>query len=174
MIKNAKYVKTLLIDPDELAKEAQVGVDLTVKKISRIVCNNDTSPGLYNMGTIYNDKEGKKPLFPKYNEIMLKNGYWILEPGSYAIEMSQGLSPLPKDNTAFIYQRSSLGRCGVLIRTSVYDPGYGTPAIGAIMYCWSFIKIQEHSRVAQIIIYENEPTILYNGQYNQLPGLQNT
>lgn len=190
MIRNADYVMNLIVDPQNLAKKAQVGVDLTIGKISQITRKAVEAShfmealllggGLDSLagdidksyGFVYNDASGLKATYGCYKpvEITLYQGHnmYFLDQGVYSITFDQGLKPLPPNNTAFIYQRSTLGRNGVLLRSSVFDPGFETPDIGAILEVWRPIFIEEHARVAQIVIYENEPVpeaMLYSGQY---------
>lgn len=172
MIRNAQYVLQYIIDPNELAKSAQVGVDLTVNKISKILSDNKGEGGrIYNDATA--DRVGIKAHFAKYEECALEQSehdgemisVYILEPGVYSIEFDQGLKNLSTEDTAFIYQRSTLGRNGAMIRSSVYDPGFGTPAMGAILYVFQPIHIEQHARVAQIVIHQNETADEYEGSY---------
>lgn len=168
MIRNSDYVMSLIIDPYNYARKAQVGVDLTVKSINKMesdfvtgIIRNDTSLGK----NIKND-------FTRYEAIPLKyisaspEAVYTLYPGVYSITFDQGLKPLLSDNTAFIYHRSSLGRNGVIIQSAVYDPGFETPNMGAIMTVNVPIIIEDHARVAQIVIYTNEEvSTVYDGQY---------
>ena len=170
MIRNAEYVMALIIDPQGLAKPAQVGVDLTIKSINKIAGSLVSS--IMNVGAIYNDASlatGKKNSFNVYEPIEIveeKDGrFFFLDRGTYSVEFDQGLYELPATNTAFIWQRSTLGRNGVIIRSSVFDPGFSTPNIGAILSVGSAVIIEEHARIAQIVVHENEPASLYNGQY---------
>lgn len=173
MIRNADYVMTLIIDPEKRAKKAQVGVDLTIKAINRIGqptrMRADNPSSIYeDKGIIYNDESlvrGNKNNFGIYTPIAPEDGFFHLEEGTYSVEFDQGIRALPKNNTAFIWQRSTLGRNGVLIRSSVYDPGFETPNMGAILFVGRPVNIELHARIAQIVIHENEPTELYNGQY---------
>lgn len=172
MIRNAQYVLQYIIDPNELAKPAQVGVDLTVNRISKIISDNKGEGGrIYNDVTA--DRAGIKARFAKYEECALEQSEhdgemidtYILEPGVYSIEFDQGLSNLSAEDTAFIVQRSTLGRNGAMIRSSVYDPGFGTPAMGAILYVFQPIHIERHARVAQIVLHQNYVAEEYSGSY---------
>lgn len=164
MIRNANYVMSLIDDPTGRAKKAQVGVDLTVKGIKKIEGDHDDQ-----VGWVFNDESGEKARYGTYTPLSLYevegHNVYILYPGCYSIEFEQGLKPLPEDNTAFIYHRSTLGRNGALIRSAVYDPGFTTPTMGAVLEVWRKIKIEEHARIAQIVIYTNEKAELYNGSY---------
>lgn len=167
MIRNSNYVMSLIIDPYDLAKKAQVGVDLTIKAINRIGEPSSFRPS-EDKGIIYNDEslsKGKKNNFGIYTPIVPDDGFFHLEEGTYSVEFDQGINALPENNTAFIWQRSTLGRNGILIRSSVYDPGFETPNMGAILFVGRPVDIELHARIAQIVIHENEPAPLYNGQY---------
>lgn len=172
MIRNAQYVQQYIIDPNKLAKPAQVGVDLTVNRISKIVSDNKGEGGrIYSDATA--ERAGVKARFAKYEECELRQSehdgknidIYILDPGVYSIEFDQGLAALSVQDTAFIVQRSTLGRNGAMIRSSVYDPGFSTPAMGAILYVFQPIHIEQHARVAQIVIHENYTAEEYDGTY---------
>jgi len=160
MIQNAKYVMEKIISPEGYAEEAQVGVDLTVKSISRISADYDNCAKIPKEGkTIHSQKH---PIFPD------KSGFYILEAGSaYDVEFDQGLHPLSKTNTAFIIQRSSLNRNGCIVTGSVFDPGFGCKNLGATAYPHETIEIEPHARIAQIVILDNNSTDLYDGQYKE-------
>lgn len=182
MIRNADYVMSHIIDPTGRAKKAQVGVDLTLNKVSLIgselTIMNDSSTRYEKCAIVYNDEtsssQAAKSRFAQYREIeptemMNKDGVsftaWKLEPGAYSIEFEQGLKALTAKETAEIFNRSSIGRNGVLIRSSIYDPGFETPKMGAIMIVVTPIIIEKYTRVAQILISDSEETSLYDGQY---------
>lgn len=172
MIRNADYVMTLITDSTNRAKKAQVGVDLTVNAINSIMLCPLLEKEEGSKGFIYNDesiKSGEKNSYGFYSPVSLSTYkdrlFYILNPGVYSIEFEQGLTPLPETNTAFIYHRSTLGRNGALIRSAVYDPGFTTPKMGAILEVWRQVYIEQYARVAQIVIYENESADLYDGQY---------
>lgn len=173
MIRNAQYVLEYIIDDNELAKPAQVGVDLTLGSVSRI----SPDPAMSFAGRVFNDATAKRSnvkadfasyeivaptIVDHYNEEVY---LYALEPGVYSIEFDQGLKPLKENDTAFIVQRSTLGRNGAMIRSSVYDPGFETPKMGAVLYVFVPIQIERHARVAQILIHENEEAELYDGSY---------
>jgi len=173
MIRDAQYVMGYIIDPQGLAKPAQVGVDITLNRVSRIISDNKGIGGrIYNDATA--ERMGMKARFATYDEVatVASDEYegqtadvFVLEPGVYSIEFDQGLDNLFSIDTAFIVQRSTIGRNGTMIRSSVYDPGFGTPAMGAIMYVWQPIRIERHARVAQIVIQQSYPADVYDGTY---------
>jgi deoxycytidine triphosphate deaminase len=180
MIRNAHNVMDLVIDEAGRAKKAQVGVDLTLNRVSRIGSKDNTvyiDDGSHSYlwkdaGTIISDTTSKDVgRLATYSEVvpqtmdMFSNKVFILVPGVYSIEFEQGLKPLPANQTAMIISRSTVGRSGALIRSSIYDPGFTTPKMGALMYVFTPIQIEQYARVAQIVIMENEEAELYNGSY---------
>jgi len=171
MIRNAEYVMSLIEDPSKRAKKAQVGVDLTLASVNRIaIKSHEDIWSKKSVGYVYNDESGHKASFGYYEPVDPEKidglTVFYLPPGAYSITFEQGLKPLPGNNTAFIYHRSTLARNGALIRSAVYDPGFTTPQMGAILEVWRPIIIEQHARVAQILYNENEDVAaLYNGSY---------
>jgi deoxycytidine triphosphate deaminase len=162
----------LVVDPQGLAKKAQVGIDLTIAGAKKIAGGDAYYlAGPEEIGYVYNDASGLKASYGAYDPVEIReiagHKMYIFTKGAYSITFDQGLNALPADKTAFIYQRSTLGRNGALLRSSVFDPGFATPSIGAILEVWRPICIEEHSRIAQIVIYDNELTELYDGQYQK-------
>lgn len=180
MKRNATYVRSKLKDPMLLSKEAQVGVDLTLRRVFEI------SPAWEHL----NDTPYVGVLSPETNKLHVPEGngvyyeltpkpipeiddkdynhYYVLEPGSYAIEFDQGLYKLCPDENAYIIQRSSLNRVGTRIEGSIFDPGFETDTLGATMFVTQTIIIGRHARVAQIVIETNEnvdPDSMYMGTW---------
>ena len=175
-----------ILDPVGRAKKAQVGVDLTLGKVSEIgsyrtfslmTMRQATSDWWSSAGIILSDEKATGPLrhakvaeYKVVETIAESDGIstfisWKLEPGVYSIEFEQGLAALPADITAMIINRSSVARSGGLIRSSIYDPGFTTPLMGALLYVFTPIIIEEHARVAQIVFMENDEAELYSGQW---------
>lgn len=175
MIRNAHTVMDLVIDEAGRAKKAQVGVDLTLNRVSLVgkqMMMYPDSGAFENGGVVASDASPKElSKLAKYSEVEPRtmpgfaNKVFVLERGVYSIEFEQGLKPLPANQTAMIINRSTVGRSGALIRSSIYDPGFTTPKMGALMYVFTPIQIEQYARVAQIVIMENEEADLYNGSY---------
>lgn len=155
MLLNALEVESLLQTNSKGAK-AQVGYDLTVKQIKKI-----------NGGIVMSDKT----IVEDYSEIMPQtnaNGKFIfkLEPGTYSLTFEQGIK-LPTNRTAFIRHRSSILRCGGIITSGVYDPGFEVDEMGGVMIATQPIIIEKGARVAQIIMFENSEAQAYDGQWQK-------
>jgi deoxycytidine triphosphate deaminase len=173
--RNSTYIMNKIKDPLSIAKPAQVGVDLTVKDIKHITTGYN--PKLENTDECakkiagYLDSSGKMHVSPgTYFDLpKFQRGdkwVWKLFPGTYAVEFDQGISMLNPDENAYIIQRSSLNRVGTRIEGSIFDPGFETDNLGATMFVFQTIYIEEHARVAQLTIETNEPTDnMYNGTW---------
>jgi len=152
MLNNADQVEQLLQTNGKGAK-AQVGYDLTLKGVKRI-----------NGGTVLSDKT----IVDLYNEVpsyeLEGKTRFTLEPGSYSLTFEQGVK-LPSNKTAFIRHRSSILRCGGIVTSGVYDPGFEVDEMGAVLIATQPITIEKGARVAQIIIFDNSEAELYDGQW---------
>lgn len=161
MTYNSDQVLDKIIDSKRLAKKAQVGVDLTVRKFLKI----------FPKGVITLDENSKIQNFEYIDVPMDEEGYFYLEPNScYQVCYDQGLITLKENEWARITVRSSLNRVGVQEYSAIFDPGYGIDeenGIGTAIYTSQHpIKIHQHARIAQIQIFENYPSSeLYNGRW---------
>ena len=80
---------------------------------------------------------------------------WLhLEPGAYHIVYAETVR-LPKNLMAFARPRSSLGRSGVSLHTSVWDAGYsGRSTSLMVVYNPDGFRVQIGARVAQLVFIE--------------------
>ena len=177
MLKNAQYIYDNIIIADEVnttkkyCKPAQVGVDLSIKKPMKIV----------SMGAVLKDKT----YAPDYEDISKvkvtipgKNGEsietdwgWRLKKGTYILVLNEGCKFGPND-TGYIILRSSLNRSGTSVQSAVWDPGYVSqngdiisPMTIRLIVDTDEIFIEENARVAQLLVFENEDTVMYSGQW---------
>jgi dUTP pyrophosphatase len=181
MIRSARYVRKNNIIADEInsttkyCKEAQVGVDLSVRNIW---CFNN--PGVVNKDKTHVSDYSEIPTIHYDDGNKVDNNWngWFLKPGAtYICELNEGVQ-LGKNDTGIIIMRSSLNRCGVSIESALWDPGFTTHNTEdgksviktmnvrlTVMNPWGF-WLEKNSRVAQLIISDNEDVAsLYNGQY---------
>lgn len=155
MLLNASEVESLLQTNNKGAK-AQVGYDLTLKEVKQI-----------NGGIVM----AEKTILDEYTEVMPTknaNGQLIykLEPGTYSITFEQGVK-LPTNRTAFVRHRSSILRCGGIITSGVYDPGFEVDEMGGVLIATKSMIIEKGARVAQIIMFENNTAEAYDGQWQK-------
>lgn len=145
-------------------KPAQVGYDLSVKALARIVY-----PGM-----VLCDRT----IVPTYQAVELtslatSDGYefdgYYLTPGAYDITFHEGCK-IPPNRTAKIRQRSSLLRSGAIIASSIFDPGFETDNIGTVLLVHHIIYIEKDARCAQIYFQTNDSVDqdkLYSGQFQR-------
>lgn len=162
MILNAENVlKFVPSGLGEFGKLAQVGVDLSIKEIKEIQ-QNAILPA-----------KGKAeipeylPVNFSYNEEDKK--VWHLESGKvYSLTFHQTVS-LDNKHCAFVINRSSIKRMGLIIESAVYDPGFQSADEGCGATCYAFYgcHIEEGARVAQLIIHECEEAEKYSGSYQK-------
>jgi len=156
MLNNAQQVEQLL-DTNGKGAKAQVGYDLTLKEVKRILG-----------GVVTTNKTQVEPYTEEeVSIIVIENNHipvYNLMPGSYSLTFEQGIK-LPSNKTAFIRHRSSILRCGAIITSGVNDPGFEVDEMGAVMIVTQPLAIEVGARVAQIIIFDNFDAELYAGQW---------
>ncbi len=164
MYLNAEQIKDVLYfgDVENKGKAAQVGWDLTIKEVKAIGQGNHMITK--NSSNVDKSAYIKMPLM--INPDSPKQHVFVLQPGPYSITFHQGCV-LPDNVMAQIVQRSSLLRCGVEIKSAVYDPGFKTDLMGAVMIVHNTIQIELGARVAQIIMSETSKAEVYDGQYQE-------
>ena len=153
MLLNAESVASLLNTRDK-GEKAQVGYDLTLKSVNKV-----------NGGIVMKDKTtvfNYEDVAPFINDDM--KFLYQLEPGTYSITFEQGCK-LDNEHTAFIRHRSSVLRCGGVITSGVYDPGFEVDEMGAMLIVTETMILEQGARVAQIIMMKNEKAELYDGQF---------
>lgn len=173
MLRNSEYIYNNIIIADEInttkkyCKKAQEGVDLSLKEVREI-----TSPGYVLKDKTFTSKTS--PIMKR--EFIAPNGEtykgYYLPKGTYIIELNEGCKFGPND-TGYIILRSSFNRSGTSIQSALWDSGYtsqneskiNTMSIRMTVDTDKGIFIEENSRVAQLIVFENEDTEGYNGQF---------
>jgi dUTP pyrophosphatase len=155
MLLNANQVEALLQTNNKGAK-AQVGYDLTLKGVKQI-----------NGGVVLKDQTAVE----EYTQVMptftsTEKFIFELQPGTYSLTFEQGVK-LDANHTAFIRHRSSVLRCGGIITSGIYDPGFEVDEMGGVLIATQPIDIELGARVAQVIIFENSTAELYDGQWQK-------
>lgn len=152
MLLNADQVESFLITRG-LGAKAQVGYDLTLKEVKRI-----------NGGMVFADKTVVEDYTPITPTLSPTNVLFHLEPDTYSITFEQGIK-LDLNHTAFIRHRSSVLRNGGIITSGVYDPGFEVDEMGAVLIATKPVILEKGARLAQIIIFENNTSEAYSGQW---------
>jgi deoxycytidine triphosphate deaminase len=152
MLNNANQVEQLLQTNGKGAK-AQVGYDLTLKEVKAVLG-----------GTVLADKTIVKDYVEISTQDKAGRFLFVLTPGTYSITFEQGIK-LPTNKTAFIRHRSSIVRCGGVITSGIFDPGFEVEEMGAILIVTEQITIEKGARVAQVYVFENNEADAYSGQW---------
>lgn len=182
MTYNSDQVYERIIDPEHLAKKAQVGVDLTLGKVEKIsgigVFEGDSK---LNRDLVhYEEAPRLKDILDKIDPSireMLKgidlNSHlddYYLEPNShFVIEFQQGVN-IGNKEWAFMYHRSSFNRAGsCFLNSCVWDPNFSTNIMGTSFHTGSIpIILPIGTRIAQMLMFECTEVPedkLYNGQW---------
>lgn len=159
MVLDSKTVYSHIFDPHKLAKPQQHGVDLTISRLCELETETDT-------GVYKNETKAAAEIEVEPNFQTGLKGWWVYANKTYAVYFDQGVV-VPKDCKANIIHRSSIARCGGIIYSGEYDPGYKTSNIGAFLVSPnnSFF-IEYGARVAQIFMSKIEGEApQYNGQF---------
>ena len=155
MLLNSQQVEAHL-QTNGLGEKAQVGYDLTLKAVNRV-----------NGGMVLKDKTSIED-YQTVQSVISPTGKHIftLEPGVYSLTFDQGCK-LPENRTAIIRHRSSILRCGAIITSGIYDPGFEVNEMGGVLFVNNKMHIEKGARVAQIVMIENAPAELYDGQWQK-------
>lgn len=153
MILNSDKILRFL-DTRGLGSKAQVGYDLTLKSVKSI-----NGGSVLTDKTVVEDYAAVTPYMSEVGKLLFK-----LEPGTYSLTFEQGIK-LDTSHTAFIRHRSSVLRCGGMITSGVYDPGFEVDEMGAVLFATKQIILEKGARVAQIVICENHLAEAYDGQW---------
>ena len=135
----------------------QQGVDLRVKKISRV---NEKASGY--IPAIGKTQRPPTEELTAYDEIT-----YVLKPGYYEVEFMEGCD-IPSYATLQIKTRSSLVRCGAICHSGQFDGGFKTDNMGCFLHVILPISIDIGARIAQVLVFESYPVSeenLYNGQW---------
>ena len=87
------------------------GIDISIKRLFQL------------NGRVKLTHEAKNRHFPELREIIPKNDFWQLDPGSYLVEVAEEII-IPKDAIGFVAPRSTLIRMGATIFSGIWDKGF--------------------------------------------------
>ena len=89
-----------------------------------------------------------------------------LEHSEHKLARLNEVVTVPHDAFALIFSRSTFNRQGVLITTTVFEPGWkGIPVVSIFNFSGARFSIAKDIRVAQIIFFKANASSTYNGQY---------
>jgi dUTP pyrophosphatase len=142
--------------PDAVTQVQPNGVDLTLASVQRHLGG----------GRIAVDNSGR--VLPELEEVEPDaDGWYRLSPGAWHITYNE-IVALPDDLMALGRPRSSLGRCGVTIHTSVWDAGYEGRSTSLLQVVNpAGFAVQRNARVMQLVFFtlRSRTAEGYRGQY---------
>jgi len=104
---------------------------------------------------------------PEVAEISPRNGVFELPQGAYRAVYSEVVE-VPEDCLALAIPRSSLMRCGAIIFTAVWDPGYKGRGEGLlVVFNPHGIELERGVQIAQLVYIKltRKTKKIYRGQY---------
>lgn len=149
-------------------KPAQVGYDLSVKEIKRVL--NISHGYILKDSTIlrpYSEKIEVEKIEVEIKGKPLEVTGWFLNVGYYEVTFWEGCD-IPNNLAGRIRQRSSLLRNAAQLHSSIFDPGFSTDFMGSFINIFEPIFIEQDARIGQIYFNECEPLgadKIYNGQW---------
>jgi len=118
------------------------GVDITVKEVALLASGGSI--------TVSNAQRRLSALSPLVFDGL---GNLQLPAGCYLLTYNEVVN-LPKNVMALGLPRSSLGRCGVSVHTSVWDAGYsGRSQSLLVVYNPAGFSLQRNARVVQLVFF---------------------
>ena len=82
-----------------------------------------------------------------------------------AVRLNEVVS-VPDDMFALIFSRSTFNRQGILITSTVFEPGWrGIPTVSIYNLSGDYFSITKDTRIVQIIFFKADAASVYNGQY---------
>ncbi len=144
-----------LVDPEQQLQPN--GIDLTLRDVALL-----QSSGVI---AVDNSQRRVSELAPLIFDGL---GYIDLVPGIYLITYNEVVH-LPENITALGAPRSSLLRCGIDIKTAVWDAGYsGRSQSLMVVYNHQGFRLQRNARVVQLIFLRlAQKTRGYRGKYQR-------
>jgi len=95
------------------------------------------------------------------------DGYFVLPPGSYQVQMKNQIT-VGENESGVVISRSTLIRNGVYLVSGLYDTGYEGPMVALLVVTAGAAKIQKGARVGQYLILESEGIGTYMGSYGNV------
>jgi deoxycytidine triphosphate deaminase len=157
---HGKRIATFINDPEQLGKAQVGGYDLSLLSLNRIT---PAFSKVLKEKTII-DPESYKPITPY--EVEGRTIFQLFE-GAYSITFDQGIK-VPLNTMGFIKHRSSIARCGAIVTSGIYDPGFEVENMGGILIVKSNFQIELHARIAQFWAIRTEGDKKgYDGQWQK-------
>ncbi len=136
------------------------GFDLTVQSVSRF-----TSPGALDLTNARRRLAGIEPLV--WPDAISEEAQLplLLEPGAYLVTYNEVVA-VPADCAGIVLPRSSLMRCGAVLHSALWDPGYTGRGQG-LLTVGAPLELYPSARIAQLVMFKLEQAAdkLYDGKF---------
>jgi len=140
--------------PDAALQRQPAGFDLTVASVG--IPGSDGALDLTNANR----------LIPELiNLAWPADGPLVLHPGGYVVTYNEEVA-VPLDCAAIVLPRSSLMRCGAVLHSALWDPGYKGRGQG-LLTVFNDLSLYPNARIGQIVFLALERNVDegYQGQY---------
>ena len=165
----------------------QAGFDLTVAKVERLTAMSPMLGSQHELSYGVLDLLNVKRATPPMEEIPWSDPFadqggsallWTQATGSALPAFSSAIIPIaflvtynetitvPPDCAGMVLPRSSLMRCGAVLHSALWDPGYSGKGQG-LLVVYHPLKLYRNARIAQFVLWRMEQPAakLYEGQY---------
>jgi len=90
----------------------------------------------------------------------------LLKHSEHKLARLNEIVSVPVHMFALIFSRSTFNRRGILITSTVFEPGWrGIPTVSVYNLSGTDFSIRKDTRIAQIIFFKANAASTYNGQY---------
>lgn len=141
--------------PDAKVQLQPAGFDLSLQAVS---CFN---------GTGCLDFSNLKRSLPQVEQLEFTGSDKFLElgPGGYLVTYNEQIT-VPTDCAGIVLPRSSLMRCGAVLHSALWDPGYSGRGQG-LLSVHQTLKLYKDARIGQFVLFvlEAEADAKYSGTY---------
>jgi dUTP pyrophosphatase len=149
--------------PNAEVQRQPAGFDLTVAHVSRFAGGG--ALGFDNRLRELPEAE-EIPWIPAGSaDVTSAHDFVLLHPGGYLVTYSEQIS-VPPDSAGLVLPRSSLMRCGAMLNSALWDPGYRGRGQG-LLTVFAELCLYRNARIAQFILIalEKAAAELYQGRY---------
>lgn len=145
--------------PDLAVQLQPAGVDITVAAVSRFI-----GSGALDLSNMLRSLPSLEELRWEADET--HSAYCLdLTPGAYLVTYNEEVS-IPRDSAGYILPRSSLMRCGAMLHSALWDPGYRGRGQG-LLCVYAPLRLYKDARIGQFVLFSLEATATfgYEGLY---------
>ncbi len=142
--------------PDAEVQLQPAGFDLSLQAVAKF----GNTAGALDFSNEKRELPDTVPLEFKHQESSVE-----LSPGGYLVTYNEQIT-VPPDCAGIVLPRSSLMRCGAVLHSALWDPGYSGRGQG-LMTVYHPLKLYKDARIGQFVLIrlEGEAKDQYSGNY---------